>query len=182
PIPDDQTINSVIDMDIDSPSSQGLCDHDERFRVPTPPPPLPPPLTLPPLPSMNETNYTQPLTSLIFTATLSNESNKIFDNSNYSDSCHTSIEQYQQSEILLTNSHLIPKSESIIIPSEETVFKTCLGQYESSSSSSSSSSENSPIDNNNSSSINDNTQQEDSNRSRDEFVRLLTQEAYISKS
>ncbi|CAF4236211.1 unnamed protein product [Rotaria sordida] len=160
-------------MDIDSPSSQGLCDHDERFRVPTPPPPLPPPLTLPPLPSTNETNYTQPLTSLIFTATLSNEPNKIFDNSNYSDSSHKSIEQYQQNEILLTNSHLIPKSESIIIPSEETVFKTCLGQYESLSSSSSSS-ENSPIDNNNSSSINDNTEQEDSNRSRDEFVNRIS--------
>ncbi|CAF4342904.1 unnamed protein product, partial [Rotaria sp. Silwood2] len=200
PIADDETINSVIDMDIESPSSEGLCDHDERFRIPTPPPPppppppLPPPLPLPPLPSINDIIYAQPLTSFILTSTLSNESNRIFDNSNYNDSYHRSIEQYQQKKIQLTNSHLIPKSESIINSSEETVLKTCLGGlYELSSS------DNSLIDDNHSLSINDNIQQEEnillplvknssrsiqdnSNQSRDEFVRLLTQEACMSKS
>ncbi|CAF1244746.1 unnamed protein product [Adineta steineri] len=33
----DETINSVIDMDLESPSSQTLGDYDERFSAPTPP-------------------------------------------------------------------------------------------------------------------------------------------------
>ncbi|CAM4812404.1 unnamed protein product [Rotaria magnacalcarata] len=191
---DDQTINFVIDMDIESPSSQGLYDHDERFRVPTPPQPPPPTI-----PSMPETIFTQPLASFIFNHTLSNESNKIFDNINYNALCQKSIvefkQQYQPNDILLPDSNAIKMSESKLIPSEETVFQTCLGQFELSSSSS----ENNSIDNNHSLPINKNIQQEeniplsiiqnssinttnDPSRSLDEFVRLLTQEAYTSKS
>jgi hypothetical protein len=179
---------SVVDMELDSPSSQELCDHDERFRVPTPPPPLPPPLTLPPLPPSNDNIYTQPvIPSLILTHTLSNEPNKIFDDPNYNDRCQKLVEQlqeYRQKERTLSI-----KSQPII-PTEEVIFKAYLGQSESSSSSSSS--ENSPLNDNNSLIINNNLQQEekvllpliedDPNRSRDEFVKLLTKEAYISKS
>jgi hypothetical protein len=173
PIVDDQTINSVIDMDLDSPSPQGLGDHDERFRAPSSPP-------------VNGTIYTQ---------TLSNEPNKIFDDPNYNDRCHKLVEQlkeqYRQKEIL-SSTLLTAKSESII-PTEEAVFKACLGQFESSSS------ENSPIDDNQSLTINVDLQHKEniilplvqdsslnipdnSNRSRDEFVKLLTKEACISKS
>ncbi len=189
---DDQTMNSVIDMDLDSPSPQELYDHDERFRVPTPPPPLPPPLTLPPLPPpLNESIYTQSISSLMSTHTLSNEPNKIFDDQNYNDRCQKLVEQlqeYRQQEITLLNTHITLKSESII-PTEEAAFKACLGQFESSSSSSS---ENSLTDDKHSLMINDDLQQgenillplsqDDSNRSRDEFVKLLTKEACISKS
>jgi hypothetical protein len=187
---DDQTMNSVIDMDLDSPSPRELCDHDERFRIPTPPPPLPPPLALPPLPPLIETIYTQPRTSLILTHTLSNEPNKIFNDANYNDRCYKLVEElkekYRQKELPLSNSLLTTKSESII-PTEEAVFKACSGQFESSSSS-----ENSLLDENQPLMINDDLQQEDnlilplveedSNRSRDEFVKLLTKEAYVSKS
>jgi len=182
-------MNSVIDMDLDSPSPQDLCDHDERFRVPTPPPPLPPPLPLPPLPPLNESIYTQ---SLILTHTLSNEPNKIFDDQNYNDRCQKLVEQlqeYRQQEITLSNTHITLKSESII-PTEEAAFKACLGQFESSSSSSSS--ETSLTDDKHPLIINDNLSQgknillpliqDDTNRSRDEFVKLLTKEACISKS
>ncbi len=188
---DDQTMNSVIDMDLDSPSPQELYDHDERFRVPTPPPPLPPPLTLPPLPPpLNESIYTQSISSLMSTHTLSNEPNKIFDDQNYNDRCQKLVEQlqeYRQQEITLLNTHITLKSESII-PTEEAAFKACLGQFESSSSSS----ENSLTDDKHPLMINDDLQQgenillpliqDDSNRSRDEFVKLLTKEACISKS
>jgi hypothetical protein len=176
-------------MDLDSPSSQGLCDHDERFRVPTPPP-LPPPLILPPLPPTNENLYTQSVSSSIVTRTLSNEPNKIFDDPNYNDRCHKLVEQlkeHRQKELTISNSLVITKIESVV-PSEEAVFKACFGQFQSSSSSS----ENSPIDDNHPLSINNDLQQEDenilslvqddSNRSRDEFVKLLTKEAFISKS
>jgi hypothetical protein len=181
-------------MDLDSPSPQELCDHDERFRVPTPPPPpLPPPLALPPLPPSNESINTQSLPSFILNPTLPNVPNKIFDDQNYNDRYQKLFEQlqeYRQKELTVSNSFLTTKSETII-PTEEAAFKACLGQFQSSSSSSSSN-ENSPIDNNPPLIINDNLQQEeniilpliqnDSNRSRDEFVKLLTKEAYISKS
>jgi len=164
-------------MDLDSPSPQGLGDHDERFRAPSP---LPPP----------------PVNGTIYTQTLSNEPNKIFDDPNYNDRCHKLVEQlkeqYRQKEIL-SSTLLTAKSESII-PTEEAVFKACLGQFESSSSS-----ENSPIDDNQSLTINEDLQHKEniilplvqdsslnipdnSNRSRDEFVKLLTKEACISKS
>ncbi|CAF4701901.1 unnamed protein product [Rotaria socialis] len=193
---DDQTINFVIDMDIESPSSQGLYDHDERFRVPTPPPPPPPPP--PTIPSIPETIFTQPLTSFIFNHTLSNESSEIFENIHYNALCQKSIgefsEQYQPNDIVLPDSNAIKMSESELIPSEETVFKTCLGQFESSSSS-----ENNSMVDNHSLPINKNIQQaeniplsiiencsinttNDPSRSFDELVRLLTQEAYTSKS
>jgi hypothetical protein len=175
-------------MDLDSPSSQGLCDHDERFRIPTPPP-LPPPLILPPLPPTNETMFPHAVSSLLVTRTLSNEPNKIFDDPNYTDRCQKLLEQlkeHRQKEIILSKAHLIPKTESMI-PSEETVLKVCFGQFQSSSS------ENSPIDDHHPLTMNVNLPQEDdnnilpliqddSNRSRDEFVKLLTKEAYVSKS
>ena len=195
PLVDDQTINSVIDMDLDSPSSQGLCDYDERFRVPSPPPPpLPPPLTiLPPLPSI----YPRPLMSLNLTQTLPHEPNKIFDDPNYNDRCQKLVEQlkeqYRQKETSLSSTSLITKSESIIPTEEEAIFKACLGHCESSSS------ENSPVDDSPSLVISEDVQHEDniilplvqdssinipddSNRSREEFVKLLTKEACISKS
>lgn len=189
-------MNAVIDMDIDSPSSQGLYDHDERFRIPTPPPPppppLPPPLVLPPLPPTNEPIFTAPLVSFFLSHTSSNETNTIYNDQN-------SIEQYQQKDHVLSNLSSKIKTESTI-PSGEPVFRACLGQFESSSSS-----EESPANDNDLPIRNDDTslehqqqQQEnillpvcqnssintesDSNRSRDEFVRLLTKEAYISKS
>lgn len=182
-------MNSVIDMDLVSPSSQELCDHDERFRVPTPPlPPLPPPLALPPLPPTNESIYTQSVPSLFLTNTLSNEPNKIFDDPTYNERCQKLVEQLKErkKEIVSSNLLLTTKAEAII-PTEETVFKAYLGQFQSSSSST-----NSSIDDNHSLPINNNLQGEDnlllplvendSNRSRDEFVKLLTKEAFISKS
>jgi hypothetical protein len=62
---DNLTITSVIDMDLESPSSQGLCDHDERFPV----------QTLPPI-------HNQPPISISFTQTLSNKPDKISDETN----------------------------------------------------------------------------------------------------
>lgn len=122
------------------------------------------------------------------TRTLSKEPNKIFDDKNYNDRCHKLVEQlkeHRQKEITLSNALLIAKSESII-PSEETVLNQCLRQFQSSSS------ENSSIDDNHPLAVNDDLQQEDenilpliqddTNRSRDEFVKLLTKEAFISKS
>jgi hypothetical protein len=183
-------------MDLDSPSPQGLGDHDERFRVPTPPPPpLPPPLSLPPLPPpTNEIIYTHSPTSLIFTNTLSNEPNKVFDDQNYNDRCQKLVEQlkeqYRQMDTPSSSSFAITKSESFI-PTEDAIFKVCLGQSDSSSSENSLTNDNYPLTNN------DNVEQEQdillplvqassitihSNRSRDEFVKLLTKEAYVSKS
>ncbi|CAF1260744.1 unnamed protein product [Adineta steineri] len=183
-----EDINSVIDMDIDSPSSQGLNDHDERFRALTPPPPLPPPLSLPPLPTTNISVYTQSLLPLTLIPTLPNEPNKIFNDPNYNDRCHKlleQLEQYRQKETQVSNILITTKSEEFI-PTEEAVLKACLRQLESSSS------ENSPINDNHLLTINETLQdneniliplvKNDSNRSRDEFVKLLTKEAYISKS
>jgi hypothetical protein len=169
-------MNCVIDMDLGSPSPQELRDHDERFRVPTPPPPLPP---LPPLSS--ESIYTQLHTSLTLNPTLSNEPNKLFDDPDFNNRCHKLVEQLKSSNLLATT-----KSE-LIIPTEEAVFKACFGQSESPSSS-----ENSLTDDNHPLVINENLPsvdmmtlplvQDDSNRSLNEFVKLLTKEAYVSKS
>ncbi|CAF4739159.1 unnamed protein product [Rotaria sp. Silwood1] len=189
-ITDDQTINCVVDMDLDSRSSQRLCDHDERFRIPAPPSTPPPPslpqlsqITLSSISSTNENIYAQSFSSIfILTPPLPNEPNKIFDDENYND------------QILLSNLLITTKAESII-PSEETILKTCLGQFESLSSSSPSSENSSIVDDNHSLNINNNNNdlqkenntnltsiEDDSTRSRDEFVKLLTKQAYISKS
>jgi len=128
PIIDNQTMNSVVDMELESSSSQGLGDHDERFRVRTP-----------------------PIIESIVIPT-SNEPN----NNN------TQIELPLSEPTLLTNDVIFP-------PNIET-----------------SSSENNNIDDDNSKQIiipNSSVDMDDVlNRSRDEFVKLLTKEAYISKS
>jgi len=128
PIIDNQTMNSIVDMELESSSSQGLGDHDERFRVRTP-----------------------PIIESIVIPT-SNEPN----NNN------TQIELPLSEPTLLTNDVIFP-------PNIET-----------------SSSENNNIDDDNSKQIiipNSSVDMDDVlNRSRDEFVKLLTKEAYISKS
>ncbi|CAF4251535.1 unnamed protein product [Rotaria sp. Silwood2] len=162
---DDQTINTVIDMDLESPSSQGLGDYDERFRAQTPPPPLP----------INEPIYNQLLTSLPMTQTLSIETNKISDELN-----NNNIELVQPMPIDLPLSVPITTTDNV-------VFKSNTEQMEFSSN------ENNNIDNNHRMDINgDLTQiinsnssmdiEDDSNRSRDEFVKLLTKEVYTLKS
>jgi hypothetical protein len=167
PIADNQTMNSVIDMDLSSPSSQELRDHDERFRVPTPPP-LPP----------------STCESLTRNQTLSNEPNKLYDDPDYKDRSLKLVEQLKQ---LKSSNLLITTKTESIIPIQEAVFKACFEQSESSSSS-----EDIPTDDNHTLIINEDLQsvntinlplvQDDSNRSRDEFVKLLTKEAYVSKS
>ncbi|CAF3881192.1 unnamed protein product [Rotaria sordida] len=162
---DDQTINTVIDMDLESPSSQGLCDYDERFRAQTPQPP-----------SVNESTYNQLLTSLPITQTLSIETNKTSDELNN----NNNIELVQPIQIDLplsitniTTDNVVFKSnnESIEFPSNE----------------------NNNIDNNHSINMNNDLTQiinsnssmdieNDSTRSRDEFVKLLTKEVYTIKS
>ncbi|CAF1190382.1 unnamed protein product [Rotaria sp. Silwood1] len=183
-----------------------LCDHDERFRIPKPPSAPPPPslpqlsqITLSSISSTNENIYAQSFSSIfILTPPLPNEPNKIFDDENYNDRYNKLVEQlkeqYRQKEILLSNSLITTKAESII-PSEETILKTCLGKFESLSSSSPSSEHSSIVDDNHSLNINNNNNdlqkenntnltsiEDDSTRSRDEFVKLLTKQAYISKS
>jgi hypothetical protein len=96
-------------MDLESPSSQGLCDHDERFPV--------------------QVIHNQPSTSIPLVQTLSNNTQLTQIESALSDADKVNVE----------------------------------------------SNENNNTDGNHSS-------ENDSNRSRDEFVKLLTKEAYTSKS
>ncbi|CAF1486170.1 unnamed protein product [Adineta ricciae] len=193
---DNRMINSVIDMDVDSPSSQGLCDHDERFRVPTPPPPpLPPPLALPPLPPTIEAVLNPSMLSIRLAPTLASEPNKMFDNSNYNSRCDKlfeEIRQHRKKETISTNLLIPAKTEATLL-SEEVVINKCVAQFEFSTSESSSLDDNQcpnedegvrDEENTLLSSLHDPTTaiDEDSNRFRDEFVKLLTKEAYISKS
>lgn len=171
-------MNSVVDMDIASPTPQVLCDYDERFPIPMPPLPLlPPSLVL------------QSLPSLIFNHTLTNDANNMFGNVNYNDSCYNSVEnfkeQYQKNDSIQTNINPIENAACNTDLPEQTIVQNCLEQYESSSS------EDSPTNDNHVSSVNSNLPlfqnpliNTDSNtdRSRDEFVRLLTKEAYTLKS
>ncbi|CAF0729167.1 unnamed protein product [Adineta ricciae] len=193
---DSRTINSVIDMDVDSPSSQGLCDHDERFRIPTPPPPpLPPPLALPPLPPTIEAVINPSMLSDRLAPTLASEPNKMFDNSNYNNRCDKlfeEIRQHRKKEPISTNLLIPAKTEATLL-SEEVVINKCVEQFELSTS------EGSSLDDNQCPNEDEGVQDEentllsalqdssaaideDSNRFRDEFVKLLTKEAYISKS
>ncbi|CAM4853860.1 unnamed protein product [Rotaria socialis] len=157
-----QTINDVIDMDLASPSSQGLGDYDERFRVQTPPS------------SINNPIYNQLATSLPLSQTLPAEANKMFDELN-----SNSIEIAQPLRIDLPLS--LSKNYVDLID-----FKPKLEKLEFSSN------ENNTIEDNHPLLINANSKQimnsnslinidDDSNRSRDEFVKLLTKEVYTSK-
>jgi len=141
PIIDNQIMNSAVDMELESASSQGLGDHDERFRVQTPP--------------ITESIVIQPLPCLPLIQT-SNEPN----NNN------TQIELPLSEPTVLTN------DVSFTPPNIETIET--------------SSNENNNIDDDNSKQIivqNSSVDMDDViNRSRDEFVKLLTKEAYISKS
>jgi hypothetical protein len=171
-------MNCVIDMDLASPASQDLRDHDERFRIPTPPP-LPPPAILPPLPPSINEPVTRNHTSS------SNEPNQVCDDPEFTDRCHKLIEQVEEYRLKQLNSSnllLTMKTESVI-PTEEAILKACCGQIDISSSSSSSR-QNSPFDNNHQlvEMISAPLVEDDSIRSRDEFVKLLTKEAFVSKS
>lgn len=184
---DNQTINTVIDMDLASPMSGDARDYDERF--PTNTPPLPPTTILPSFPQISSI---ESVPNLILTQTVSNESKTILDDENYTNGCQKLIEQLKEynSKKSISNTD---------IPTEVSTVQNCLEQLESSSSSSSSlSSMNGATEDNNILIMNTDRQEieeeedddkiespladDDPNRSLNEFVKLLTKEASISKS
>jgi len=136
-------------MELESPSSQVLGDHDERFPVQTP--------------STTESIYNQPFTEIL--------SNKLPDKPNNTDA------QPIQIELTLSEPNLL---------TDDVTSKNYIEQIDSSSD------ENTKIDDHHSSTINNDSKQivipdssieieNDSNCSRDEFVQLLTKEAYITE-
>jgi hypothetical protein len=139
---DNQTIQSVIDMELESPYSQGLGDHDERFRVPTPP--------------ITESICNQPLPLLPL------------------------IQANNESTIITSDNNIIQPTQNEIPLVEPTVL-TNVDITESSSKE-----VNDTMDDDQSKQIivpNLSIEIENhSNRSRDEFVKLLSKEAFTSKS
>ena len=169
-IPNDQAMNEVIDMDLESPSpSQNLCDHDERFQE------------APPLPSESNELSSPPVVSTA-------ESTSIFNDRDYQIRCQNLIEQlqdYRLKQYQPIDPDSATKSEPII-STEEVVLTGCFEQLESTSTEPN-------LQNEKSSSIIDElppveeplplpVDELDSNRSLDEFVKLLTKEAYVKKS
>ncbi|CAF4014095.1 unnamed protein product, partial [Rotaria magnacalcarata] len=161
-IMEDQTINDVIDMDLASPSSQGLRDYDERFRVQTPPS------------SISNPIYNHLATSLPLSQTLPADATKMFDELN-----SNSIEIAQPLRIDLS----LSSSKNYV---DLIDFKPKLEKLEFSSNENNTPDGNHPllIDENFSQIMNSNSLiniDDDSNRSRDEFVKLLAKEVYTSK-
>jgi hypothetical protein len=139
-------------MELESPSSQVLGDHDERFPVQPP--------------SITESIYKQPFTEIL--------SNKLPDKPN---NTNAQLAQPIQIELSLSEPNLL---------TDDVTLNKYIEQIDSSSD------ENTKIDDHHSSTINDDSKQivipdssieieNDSNCSRDEFVQLLTKEAYTSE-
>jgi hypothetical protein len=149
PIVGNQTSNYVIDMDLESTSSQGLGDHDERFRIQTPP-------IIESICNQLHPSYNEP-------SQISTESNNNI----------IQFDQPKQIELPLSEPNLLT-NDITLTPNVEEIESL--------------SNETNNIDDddddskqiiipNSSVDIDD-----DSNCSRDEFVKLLTKEAYILKS
>jgi hypothetical protein len=176
----DQSINVVIDMDIDSSPSQTMGDYDERFRTP----PLPPLL------------YASALTDTTIAPSSLNGTNGDFNHSSVTDPSHPFLLPTRESTVpreVLLSTLLPPTKVESVTPTEASLFQACLDQL-------SSSSEQTVADESSLLNISDNVQQSpqvnpldlivdrsialasDSNQSRDEFVKLLTKEAFVSKS
>ena len=174
-------------MDLSSPSSQYLCDYDERFRIPS----LLSQSTLSSLPATNETIYTHPFASLTFTRPLSYKQR--INSSNNNDQCQELVEQleeqYRQNETISFNSLSTKRSTSITVSDQE-ISTECASQIESLSNENNLHHDKHPLAINNdlqqkeNMSIQDrssNMIQDDFNRARDEFIRLLSKEACASK-
>jgi hypothetical protein len=131
PIIGNQIMNTVVDMELEYASSQGLGDHDERFRVQTPPNTESIIIQTPNEPNNNNTQIELPLS----------ESTHLINDVSFIPNIETSETSSKEN-----NNIDEEKSKQIIIP-------------------------NSSVD-----------RDDVLNRSRDEFVKLLTKEAYISKS
>ena len=168
-------------MDLDSPSPPKLSDLDERFRLPSPPPP---PLLSPPVSTSvhhlsNRSNSINDNTDLNLSLP-SDTSTEPFKETDLSidtnESDQTSISNSQDSsrskETSLSKTLLTTKLESIS-PTEGTLVEACLSQLK----------QTSQVNNHHHSpSPNEETPTEDSNRSRDELVRLLAKKVYVPKS
>lgn len=158
----------VIDMDLGSPLPQELHDHDERF----------PESTLPS--SSNEPALLSSVSSV--------ESNNDFNDPDYQIRCQNLVEQlqeYRSKQFPPVEAPSTTKSDSVT-PTDEVILKACFEQLESTPSEPSVTDENPflaadeelppqeslPLP----------TDQTDSNRSLDELVKLLEQEAYVKKS
>ena len=184
-IVEDRSLNVVIDMDIDSSPSQGMGDYDERFRT----------SPLPPLYASAPIDISITPSSILTHASL-NGTNGDFDYSGVTDPAHPFLlparEPVVPREGLLSTPLLVTKVESVT-SMEGSLFQACLDQL-SSSSEQTVTDESSPLN------IAEDLQQgpqvnplnlihdlpialaNDSNQSRDEFVKLLTKEALVSKS
>lgn len=172
-------------MDIDSSPTQGMGDYDERFRT-TP---------LAPLHVSAPIDISLASSSIITYASL-NGTNGDFDYSGVTDPAHPFLLPARESAVpregLLSTSLLVAKVEPVT-STEASLFQACLNQL-------SSSSEQTVTDESSLLNFGDDLQQgphvnaldlihdlpialaNDSNQSRDEFVKLLTKEALVSKS
>lgn len=194
PLGSDRATRSIVDMELDSPKPQELCDRDDRFQIPSPqPPPLPPPFCLPPLPaSDSDPPFVQPPLSVALTPTLPSEPNKVFDDSDYNARCHQLLGQLEQCrrKKAWQSSALPPTKLEAFIPTEEAILQTCVRPFISIDSSAVS--ENLPSTGTDEVPHVDSFLpliaetmvdiDEDVDRSRDEFVKLLTKEAFTCKS
>lgn len=166
-IDDNRTINAVIDMELESSSIQALGDYDERFQV-----------SMPSLSSQETFNNLVPVfPSLPLTETLSiptiQTSDKLENNSDdLADSTKTQA-LFTGSSTSNENDHLITNLELMESSSHDDTNNIDHSNH-------------STTINNELTQITKSTSltdvEDDSNRSRDEFVKLLTKEVYTSKS
>ena len=184
---DDRTVHSIVDMDLDSPSSQELGDHDERFRLPYL---LPPP---PPLSTLSEGGCTS---SFLPLHTLPNGFSRTLNDSNAKD-------QYEGLAIPLNGRHpsidastpngLLTKKLESTAPTPEPVSELSSGHMITTTRDQSPDIDNPPL------LISDDPYEKLDHglisvqrssvdvpdpivQSRDELVKLLAKEAYVSKS
>ena len=172
-------------MDIDSSPSQSMGDYDERFRT----------SPLPPLYVSAPTDISIAPSSILTHASL-NGTNGDFDYSGVTDPAHPFLLPARESvaprEGLLSTPLSAAKVEPVT-STEASLFQACLDQL-------SSSSEQTVTDESSLPNIGDDLQRypqvnpldlihnlpvalaSDSNQSRDDFVKLLTKEALVSKS
>ena len=177
-------------MDIDLSPSQGLGDYDERFRSS----PLPPLCVS----TSTELINTSAATPSLLIHTPLNGTNGDFNHSTFTDSVQPLVplaeESDAPSEVARAATLLTANVESIV-PANGSLIQACLDQLHSSSSS-----ENTLADDNSLLNIDEDGQHgpppnhldpledcpiaapNDPNQSRDEFVKLLTKEAFVSKS
>jgi len=144
-LPEDKSIDTVIDMDLASPISADLGDHDERFPTnPSPPPELP---------SVPQATTMESASKLIFTQTLSNESKTILSDENYLNGCQKIIEQLKEYNSK-TDMQSDDTTEQLEFVSTSSLTTADIEEED----------------------------DDDQNKSLNEFVKLLTKEASISKS